>query len=326
VLSAPRPLAATAAALGLADAEAAARLERARTALFAARATRTRPHTDRKVIVAWNGLAISAFARAGAALGDADYTARAVRAADRILAAFRRGDRLAHHAFDGRIEGSAFLDDYAFLEAACLDLFEATGTLRWLEEAVGLQRTLDAHFADEALGGYFATADDAEVLLAREKPSDDGALPSGNAVALENLLRLEALTTDEAYGARADRLLAALGTTLEQRPLAAPRLLAGLERRLDVTKEIVIVTPDDPAAAAPLLARLGAAHVPNRVLALVEVGAPQQTMAGLIPLVAEKVALGGRPTAYVCEHRVCRLPVTDADAFAIALAKVAPLP
>jgi uncharacterized protein YyaL (SSP411 family) len=249
-----------------------------------------------------------------------------MRAADRILTTFRRGDRLAHHALDGRIEGSAFLDDYAYLEAACLDLFEATGTVRWLEEALSLQRTLDAHFADDAHGGYFATADDAEALLAREKPTDDGALPSGNAVALENLLRLESLTTDEAHGAEADRLLTALGTTLQQRPLAAPRLLAGLERRLDVTKEIVIVTAGDPGAAAPLLARLGAAHVPNRVLAVVEVGAPQQTLAGLVPLVAEKVAQGGRPTAYVCEHRVCRLPVTDADAFATALAKVVPLP
>jgi hypothetical protein len=102
--------------------------------------------------------------------------------------------------------------------------------------------------------------------------------------------------------------------------------LAGLERRLDVTKEIVIVTPGDRSEAAPLLARLGAAHVPNRVLAVVEIGAPQQTLGTLVPLVTEKVVIDGRPTAYVCEHRVCRLPVTDADAFAGALAKVAPLP
>jgi len=326
VLSTPQPLSDTAATLGLSPEATAAGLEAARAGLVRARGMRTPPHTDRKIIAAWNGLAISAFARAGAAFDDAGYTARAVRAADRILETFRRGDRLAHHALGGCVEGSAFLDDYAFLEGACLDLFEATGRPRWLEEALTLQRTLDAHFADEVHGGYFATPDDGEVLLAREKPTDDGAMPSGNAVALENLLRLGSLTTDDAYDARADRLLIALGKTLMQRPLAAPRLLTGLERRLDVTKEIVIVTQGDRDQAAPLLARLGAAHVPNRVLAVVAIGAPQQTLGALVPLVTDKVAIDGLATAYVCEHRVCRLPVTDADAFAGALAKIAPLP
>jgi hypothetical protein len=326
VLAAPHPLPEVAAALGITPAAAETLLVDARTTLAAARARRTPPHVDRKVIAAWNGLAISAFARAGGALGEPRYTAIAVRAADATLKLLGRGERLAHHALDGRATGEAFLDDYAFLEAACLDLFEATGEARWFEQALRLQRTLDTHFHDDVHGGYFATAHDHERLLAREKPSDDGALPSGNAVALDDLLRLAAFTGDDAYRARADRLLRALGETLTRRPLAAAHLLGGLERRLDTAKEVVIVTPGDPAEAAPLLQRLAEIYLPNRALVVVPAGAAQRALSPLVPLVDAKTVLGGSPTAYVCEHGTCKLPTTDPDTFARLLAETAPLP
>jgi hypothetical protein len=326
VLATPQLLPEVAASLGLDPAAAESVLANASAGLVAARALRSAPHVDRKVIAAWNGLAISAFARAGFMLDDPRYTAIAVRAGDAVLARLGRGARLAHHALDGRAVGDAFLDDYAFLEAAALDLFEVTGDSRWFAYALAWQRTLDAHFHDDAQGGYFTTSDDHERLLAREKPSDDGAVPSGNAVALENLLRLAAFTTDDAYRTRADLLLRALGQTLTRRPTSAARLLAGLEFRHDVPKEIVIVTPPVPGEAEPLLERLRVAYLPNRVIVIVQEGAAQQRLAPLLPLVAGKVARGGRPTAYVCEHGVCALPTTDPDTLAELLAKTTPLP
>jgi uncharacterized protein YyaL (SSP411 family) len=325
VLATPRPLADVAAEHGLDPAEAATRLARIRTALLEARSRRPPPHIDRKVIAAWNALAISAFARAGTVLREPAYTAVAVRAADALARLLGRGNPLAHHALDGQAVGSAFLDDYTFLEAAHLDLFEATGDPRWFESALVLQHAVDARFHDDHGGGYFATAYDEEHVLARTKPGDDGALPSGNSVALENLLRLSAFTGDDAYRVRADRLLAAVGGTLARQPLAATRLLAGLELRLDVPKEIVLVTGRDAPGAAPFVDRLASLYAPNKVVVIVADGEPLSRLAGLVPLVEGKQARDGRTTAYVCEHGVCALPTSDPEVMAGLVARTKPL-
>jgi hypothetical protein len=223
-----------------------------------------------------------------------------------------------------RATGTGFLDDYAFLIAGLLDLHEATFESRWLERAIALQGTQDAHIADDAGGGYFATPGDHEALLAREKPDYDGAEPSGNAVALQNLLRLHSLTTDDAYRARADALLRAFGRGLQRRPSAMARLLVGLDYRLDRAKEIIIVTPATRDAAAPLLQQLRETFVPNHVLVVVPAGAEQDAVARRIPLVADKIVTNGKPTAYVCEERVCELPTTDPAVFSRQIARVEP--
>jgi uncharacterized protein YyaL (SSP411 family) len=324
VLHAPRPLAAVAEALELDPTDAGARLARARARLLEVRARRAAPHTDRKVVTAWNGLMVSAFARAANVLGDPAHARAATRAADFLLTQLRRGGRLQRSWFEGRASGEGYLEDYAFVIAGLLDVYEATFDPRWLREAVALQAVLDAHFADES-GGYYRTADDGEALLAREKPSWDGAEPSGNSVALGNLLRLSELTADDRYRARADAGLRALGPVLARAPAGAPRLLAAVDFQLDRPKEIVIVTPES-GDAGELLGVLRAAYVPNGVVALVREGAPQRALAGLVPLVAEKPALGGRPTAYVCERRVCDLPTSDAAVLAGQLSRVVPLP
>ena len=324
VLATPRPLAAVAAEQGLEAADAETSLASARRALLDVRRRRPAPHVDRKVIAAWNALAISAFARAGSVLGEPAYTAAAVRAADALGGLLGGGDPLAHHALDGRATGAAFLDDYTFLEAAHLDLFEATGDPRWFESALRLQRVVDTQFQDDD-GGYFATAHGQEHVLVRTKPSDDGALPSGNAMALENLLRLSAFTGDDAWRAEADRLLAALGGTLTRQPLAATRLLAGLEFRLDVPKEIVLVRGRDPSESAPFMKQLARLYVPNKVVVVVADGEPLSRLVPLVPLVEGKQAREGRTTAYVCEHGVCALPTSDPDVMAGLLARTAPL-
>jgi uncharacterized protein YyaL (SSP411 family) len=326
ILHTPEPLAAVAARLGRPLDEAQRQLGAARTALRTARAGRVPPHTDRKVIAAWNGLMISAFAQAARDLDEPHFAAVASRAADGVLGRLGTGNRLRRHALDERATGSGFLDDYAFLIAGLLDLYEATFETRWLERAIVLQGTLDAHFADDREGGYFATPDDHEVLLAREKPDYDGAEPSGNAVALQNLLRLHSLTTDDAYRARGDALLRAFGRGLERQPSAMARLLVGLDYRLDRAKEIIIVTPEARDAAAPLLQQLRKTFVPNHVLVVVPVGDAQRTLAGRIPLVADKIVTNGKPTAYVCEERVCELPTTDPAVFARQIARAEPLP
>jgi uncharacterized protein YyaL (SSP411 family) len=219
------------------------------------------------------------------------------------------------------------LDDYAFLAAGLVDLFEATQDARWLREAIALEDVLASEFADDAGGGFFLTAADGEAPLARLKLAHDGAVPSGNAVAAETLLRLAELTGDDARRAAADRVLQALGGGLARDPMGSAALAAALDFRLDRPKEIVIVRPAaDGGGGAALLAAVHAAYTPNRVLVDTVEGEALARLAPLVPLVDGKQALGGAATAYVCEARVCARPATAPGALAAELARVHPLP
>jgi hypothetical protein len=312
-LATPKSIDAVATELGIAPDEARRQIDEIRTTLLAARARRVPPHVDRKVVTAWNGLAVSAFARASRPLGDPALVATARATADALLA-HRTQSHLPRYLLDGAPRGDAYLDDYAFLVAGLLDLWEATGETRWLRDAIALQRTLDSGFADPG-GGYFQTADDHEALLTREKPDYDGAEPSGNSVAYLNLLRLHELTTDDAWRVRADALLASFGPRLVMRPSTMPYLLAGLEFEAVPVKEIVLVSPSEADALAPFLRELDRTFLPSHVLATVA-GAPDAEITRLVPLVVEKPPLDGHPAAYVCERRVCKLPTTEPSAFA----------
>jgi uncharacterized protein YyaL (SSP411 family) len=142
---------------------------------------------------------------------------------------------------------------------------------------------------------------------------------------LLDLLRLGELTGDDRFRTRAEGTLRAFAPTLADDPIAMPHLLSGLDFQLDRPKEIVIITPRDRSEATPFLAQLSERYAPNRVVA-VATEAERDQLAKLVPLVAEKVAAGGRPTAYVCERRVCSLPTSDPEVFAAQIERVSPLP
>ena len=326
ILHVSRPLAAVAGDLAIDPAAAPRVLQEARGGLDVARRRRVPPHTDQKVLAAWNGLMLSAFARAGQVLGDGALVDRAARAADFLLAHLRRGERLARSWLDGRTSGDAYLEDYAFVVAGLLDLYEASFDARWLREALALQAVLDLHYWDAAGGGYFRTADDGERLLAREKPATDGAEPSGNSVALLNLLRLAEFTTDDRLRTRAEAGLRAFEPTIVAAPTSVAGMLAAIDFAGDTPKEIVIVTHDAASEAGELLVILRKTFVPNRIVAVVSEDATRGELAKTIPLVEGKVALHEQATAYVCERRVCDLPTTDPAVFTRQLGRVVPLP
>jgi hypothetical protein len=291
--------------------------------LLTARARRPAPLRDEKILAAWNGLMIGAFARAALVLNEPSYAARAARAADFVLVKMRRAGRLLRSHSEGESRHDGYLEDYAFLIAGLLDLHEATSAPRWLSEAIALDRVLEQHFED-AGGGYFATSDTHEPLFARAKPVQDGAEPSGNSVAALNLLRLHELSDDDRYRQRAGRTLQALSKRLAQAPAAFSELLLAVDFQLDLPKQVVIVAPTRDAAE-PLLGRLRRAFVPNRVLVVAVQGADLLAQARLVPLLEGKRALAGKATAYVCERRVCDRPTSEPDVFAAQLAKAQPL-
>jgi len=324
VLHVRRPLAEIAQELKQPPEKVRQQVEEARQALYTARSRRPAPLRDEKVLAAWNGLMISAYARAALVLGDTSYADRAARAAEFVLGKMRKSGRLRRSYKDGQARNEAVLEDYAFLAAGLLDLFEATNEVRWLKEAIALDAALERHYEDKS-GGFFLTPDDHEILLAREKPGYDGAEPSGNSVQALNLLRLHELTTEDRYRQRGDRALRAFKDRLAHAPAALSEMLLAVDFQLDVPKEIVIVTPRSRAEAEPLLAGLRATFLPNRVLSVVAEGRDLAAEAKVVPLVEGKVARKGQATAYVCERQVCELPTTDPGVFLRQIRKVQPV-
>jgi uncharacterized protein YyaL (SSP411 family) len=321
ILHTPRPAAAVAAELGVPVERLHAAIDEAVPRLRAARARRAPPLRDEKILAAWNGLTISAFAQAALVLGDQDFARSAERAADFVLGQMIVHGRLQRSYRDGVAQHNGYLDDYAFLIAGLLDLYEATGAPRWLERAIALDAVLTTHFSDEAAGGFFMTSDDHETLLAREKPAADGAEPSGNSVQALNLLRLHEVTTDDRYRQRAAATLRAFASVLARSPTDLSAMLLAVDYQLDAVKEIIIVTPTSRGEAEPLLAEIRRTFVPNRTLAVVS----EDTLAAqaaLVPLLAGKTVRGGVPTAYVCKRRVCALPTSHAEIFARQLREV----
>ncbi len=326
ILSRPRSDAEVAAELKLPAAELQQSIERARTRLLEVRSRRPYPHRDDKILTSTNGLMISAFARAGLVLADASYTRRAARAADFVLDHLRGDDGGLRHSFEvGRARGDGYLDDYAFFIAGLLDLFEATSDPARLDQAVALQRLLDRHFWDAEGGGYFLTSDDHERVLARDKPAYDGAEPSGNSVALMNLLRFGELTLDRDYRRRAERTFAAFSYDLSRSPSAFPKLLSALDSYFDRPLEVFVLRPNAQANAEPLVSCVRKAYLPNRLFALASEGPELEALARRIAGLDAKHALHGSPTAFVCERGRCQLPTSDPLVLARQLAQVEPL-
>ncbi len=325
ILHVPKPLDVVAQELGIPAERVRAVIQESKDLLYNARSKRPLPLRDEKILTAWNGLMISAYARAALVLGAVHYADRAERAADFVLTHLRKDRRLLRSYKDGQARHNGYLEDYAFFIAGLLDLYEATGNPCWLKEAIALDRVLEEHYEDKQEGGFFRTSDDHEELLAREKPSYDGAEPSGNSVHALNLLRLHEFTTKDRYRVRAEKTLRAFGETLRKAPTALSELLLAVDYYLDKPKEIIIVTPKSRAEAGPFLAQLRTTFVPNRIVTVVTEGQELAAQAKLIPLLQGKVAQGGKTTAYVCEKGVCQLPTTDPAVFARQISQLRPL-
>jgi hypothetical protein len=278
-----------------------------RRQLFAARARRVRPGRDDKVLAAWNGLACRAFAEAGRALGRADYVAAAVRNAEFLLGAMRRDGRLLRSWKNGEARLRGYLEDYAMVAAALLEVYEATFERRWLDAARALADDMLGLFWDEGLEGFYDTGHDHEKLIVRPRNLYDNAVPCGTSVAIEALLRLAVLTGEAAYEARALTALRPLADLLGRHPTAFGRFLCALDFHLGPKIEVALVTPAGDAGA--LAAEVFGRFLPNRVVAGMVAG-DAQAAAG-VPLLEGRTVIDGRPTAYVCRNYACELPVTE---------------
>ncbi len=317
ILHVPVDLVTFAAARGLDATAFDRRLGDARCRLYEARERRIHPARDEKVLTAWNGMMLRAFARASRVLDDPDrrYRQAAVRNAGFLLASMRPTGRLLRSWKDGNVRLLGYLEDYASLADGLLATYEATFDPRYFREAIDLAREMLDLFWDVASGGFYDSGSDHEALVVRPHDFFDNATPAGNSVAVDVLLRLAVLTGDGTFERTATAVLQGLAPYLEGAPAGFGRLLGALDFHLGRKQELAVVWEgkDEPQAL------LDVAFQSYRP-ALIVAGGTSNRDATPSPLLAGRTLVDGKPTAYVCEHYVCGLPVTDADALAAQLA------
>ena len=274
-----------------------AHLASLRSRLFEARSHRPQPGWDDKVLSDWNGLFISALARAGRAFGRTDWVSGARRAYGFITTAMADNDRLYHSWRAGRVGVFAFLEDYANMCQAALSLFEATGESSFLDRAVAWASTVDRHFWCTDGGGYFTTPDDGEALLVRSRTALDSATPNGNAVMVGVLARLFHITGDTRYRDRADRIIAAFSGDLPRASLG----FASLVNQSELLDHAVSVTiygePNAPLTEAMVQTAV-AASVPNLMVTVrpSTIGTPPEPL---------PIGYKGTSSATLCWHQRC---------------------
>jgi uncharacterized protein YyaL (SSP411 family) len=291
-------------------------LAQSREKLLAIRAKRPRPHLDDKIIAAWNGLMISAFARAAQVLDDPRYLEIAMRGAKFLRAnLYEEKSKLLYRNYrEGRSDIEGFADDYAFVIKALLDLYEASFDIEWLKLAVQLQEMQDRLFFDEKNGGYFSTSGkDASVFL-RMKDDNDGAEPAASSVAALNLLRLSQVRDDPQLTERARKTIDAFATTLSHFPSAMPQMLVALDYSLSKPRQIVIAGKKDAPETKALLKEVHRHFLPKTILLLADGSDGQKYLGEKNEAIRTMSTVEGKSAAYVCENFTCKAPVTEQKA------------
>jgi len=287
-------------------------LEVIRQKLFAHREKRVHPMKDDKILTDWNGLMIAALAKGAQAFDEPEYAEAACRAADFILGSMCKPDgRLWHRYRDGQAGVGANLDDYAFLVWGLIELYETTFNARYLEAALKLTDNMVRHFWDEDGGGLYLTPDDGEGLLVRKKEIYDGAIPSGNSVAMLNLLRLGRMTANSDLEGKAAKIGGAFSGSVNQSPSAHTQIMVTLDFGIGPSYEVVIAGKAQAEDTKAMVKALRTRFLPNKVVLLNPDGRKSPGIAKLVEFAKNQPSIDGMATAYVCMNYNCKPPTTD---------------
>jgi len=292
------------------DAMSEPRFEEMRDRLLKARQDRGRPLMDDKVMSDWNGLMIAALARTGWALREQRYVEAARRAADMILTSMRTEEGALLH-MDGARGVPGFLDDHAFMAWGLLELFQADQDPRWLRASMELMDAMLDRFWDDEEGGFFQTDTSSRDVLHRHKEVYDGALPSGNSVALMVLLILYRITEDEELIRRAERLIAAFSGSIFRSPENFAHFLCALDMKLGPFYSVVISGHYDGADTTSFIDALSPEYLPNKIVMIVDPGERGDRIRDLSPVVREYGMLKGKAAAHACTQTGCLQGTND---------------
>jgi uncharacterized protein YyaL (SSP411 family) len=289
-------------------------LESIRVSLFKKREKRVRPLKDDKVLADWNGLMITALAKASVALDEPAYETASQKAAGFILRLMRdKQGRLSHRNRGGQSSITAFLDDYAFLIWGLLELYEATFDARFLKEALELNEVLIRHFWDEKDGGFYFTPDDGEQLLLRQKELYDGAIPSGNSVQMLNLLRLGRMTSNPELEKKAARTGRIYSKDVELSPSAFTQMMAAVDFGIGPSHEVVVVGATETENTKAMLKALWTEFSPNKVVLFIPTDKEPSAIFQIAPFTSRMTSIESKATAYVCQNYTCQQPTTDIE-------------
>ncbi len=286
-------------------------IEKGKRILFGHREKRIRPFRDEKILTSWNGLMMTTFAEASVILDLPEYMEIAEKNAVFLLGKLRKDGKLLHVYKDETAKLNAYLEDYANLADGLLELYQISGKMQYLKEALRLADEMIEKFWDEHEGGFFSTSHDHEELILRLKEFQDNATPSGNSVAADVLLKLFKLTEKPEYQEYAVEVLKKAMSQALRYPNAFGRALSTFEFYLSPTKEIVIFGEK----SKELEKEIWKIYLPNKIVIL----SSNKADANLIPLLGGKKSIEGKPTAYVCVNGTCKEPVTEAEKLKIQL-------
>ncbi len=304
ILRLPKPLEQAALDSNLPLDEITRRLSKIRSALFKKRETRVHPLKDDKVLADWNGLIIAALARASQVFSEQEYLQAAVKAANFMLRQMSDSNGTLYHRYaKGEKAINGFLDDYAFLAWGLTEIYETCFEDKYLQKALELTKTMVAQFWDEKEGGFYFTAENTEQGFHRRKEVYDGALPSGNSVALLNLLRLSRLSGDSEFEELASKTLRAFSGEAQMAPTAHTFLLLAVDFAAGPAYNVILVGDSDEDSMRNMLKALRGNHLPNTVISLKK---PSEAGLGY-------KRIGGKATAYVCRGKTCMPPTNETE-------------
>jgi uncharacterized protein len=287
-------------------------IDRSRKKLFEVREKRIHPYKDDKILTDWNGLMIAAMAHASQALQEPQYAEVAKKSANFILQKMKSGDgSLIHRYRDGEARLPAHVDDYAFFVWGLLELYEATFDPAWLKSAMELNQYLIAHYWDSERGGFYFTSDKGEQLITRTKEIYDGAVPSGNSVAMINLLRLARITANTDFEKKAAQIAKTFSESVRTAPSAHTMLMQALDFAVGPSYEIVIAGNPDAEDTKKMLQALGQRFVPNKIVLMRPLASEDPDISRIAEFTKYQKAVNDKATAYVCLKYACKNPTTD---------------
>ena len=288
-----------------------------RTAVYDQREKRINPHLDDKILVSWNGYMISAYSRAYQILHDDSYLLAAERAAIFIKTnLYNAKDRSLLRRFrDGEAGIEANLSDYALLAGSMIDLYEASFNADWIEWADELTDLMIEKFYDEKSGAFYDTPEGSVNLIVRMRDDYDGAEPTGNSIAVMNLLRLSQILDKEKYREIADKTVSYYSDILKKSPHALPQMLAAVDFSLVKPKQIIIAGKANSEDTKMMLNSLHEFYIPNKVIIHSDSEDDSNYVSKNLEIVKYMKMIDGKATAYVCENYACKLPTNDLEVF-----------
>ncbi len=288
------------------------KLDTIREELFLIREKRIHPFKDDKILTDWNGLMIAALAQAGVVFENKNYIKSAEKSIKFIFNNLLKKDGTLYHRFrNGEVKIDAHLDDYSFIIWGLLNLYESTFKTDYLKHAIGFNEILIKHFWDDKNGGFFFTSDKSTDLFTRQKEIYDGAIPSGNSVAMMNLVRLSRITGDTKLADMASKLSKAFSKSSERYPMGYSQFLSAVDFAIRPSFEIVIVGKEDNPLTKEMLKEINSIYIPNKVVLLKSKGMETKGITSIAPFTKEQEMINEQTTVYVCRNFVCNLPTSD---------------